>query len=216
VIEVPSRNLLASVRIKGAAISVVLGLLAFAGCAREPATPGDAFQQRVDEAIELAERADASQAQLDALEAAKLAGVLTVELARQQTNAAIACMTAAGVVAHYDERTKPGGVVVPIYIAEISPDSPVGDDGVSRDERVAEQCDSREAFYVNKLFLTQPASVEAKQAEIEERAPEIRACLENGGYPPAEDATATELDAQSLEVYKQTEGEVNCVIGLGL
>ena len=195
---------------------MVACVVALAGCSSPPATPADDFGQKVDEAIALATRAHASQSQLDALATAKREGSLSLELARQQTNAAIECMTEAGVNAHYDERSKPGGLTVPIYLAEIRPDSPVDEGGVSQDERVTEQCDSKEAFYVNKLFLTQPASVEAKQHEIEKRAPEIRACLEDAGYPPAGDATPSDLDSQALDVYNQTEGKVDCVIGLGL
>ena len=199
-----------------AAAPLVMLISVMAGCAGEPASPGDAFQQQVDQAIELAKRADVSQAQLDALETAKVDGRMSVELARQQTNAAIECMTAGGVIAHYDERSKAGGLVVPIYLAQIRPDSPVGEDGVSQDERLTEECDSREAYYVNKLFLTQPSSVEAREAELEQRAPEVRACLEGSGYPPAEGATAADLDNQALDLYAQTEGDVDCVIGLGL
>lgn len=200
-----------------AVASVAVSLsLTLVGCSQEPATPADAFDDKVNEVIALATRADASEAQIDALETAKREGVMSLELARQQTNAAIACMTAAGVKAHYDERTKTGGLVVPIYLAEISADSPVGEDGVSQDERFAEECDSREAYYVNKLFLTQPTSVEARLAEIEKRAPEIRACLESAGYPPAADATANDIDTYALDVYNQTEGSVDCVIGWGL
>lgn len=206
----------AAVRVGGLVCAAAVMVMTLAGCTHEQEAPDDVFQAEVDEAIALAQRADASEAQLDALEQAKSQGSMTLELARQQTYAAIECMVAAGVAAKYDERTKPGGLVVPVYLAPISPDSPVGDDGVSQDERIIEECDSRESFYVNKLFLTQPSSVELAQAEIERRAPEIRACLENAGYAPSPDAAAGDLDSQALAAFRETDGSVNCVVGLGL
>lgn len=212
----PTNRTVPNFRHAALAATALVAAMVIAGCSQQSAETIDTFQQQVDEAIALAQRAESSDSQINALETAKKQGAVTLELARQQTHAAIDCMAAAGVVADYDERTKPGGLIVPVYFAEISSDSPAGDDGVSQDEHVAEQCDSDESFYVNKLYLTQPASVESQQAEIESRAPEIRRCLESAGYSLDSEATGADLDQQALEVYADTEGRVDCVVGSGL
>jgi len=203
-------------RLRVAALLAVSTLVFSAtGCSDDDGAPGDAFAQQVDEVLASARDDDVSDGQLDALETAREQGVMSLELMRERTRAAIDCMTEAGVTAQYDEREKTGGVLVPVYLAQIGADSPATD-GVTQDERLVEQCDTEEFYWVNKLYLTQPTSVQAQQRSIELRAPEIRSCLEAAGYPPDAGATAAELDQQALSVLSETEGEVDCVVGSGL
>ncbi len=187
-----------------------------AGCGGGPAVSDDvSFDTKIEDALAEAKSGGASVHQIEVLESAQESGGVTLLDVRQSAYAALTCMESAGLRAEYDEREKSSGLVVPGYLVALSEPASAIDAGED-EEMLAEQCDTSEYYWVSKVYQTQPTSVAEQEQVIEERSPEIRLCLEEAGHPVSPDASASEIDQQSISVLTESEGAVDCVIGSGL
>ena len=191
----------------GALVAVVL----CAGCAGAPPTenvPGGPFAEALAEARE----GGAGPEQLADLEAAAQAQGVSIEMAREAARRAVACMTDAGLSAAYVESTTNSGLVIPGYRVEVSTLTAAESNG---DAQIS-ACDVREAYWINQLLQTQPTSVQMDEEYANQQAPVLRACLERNGVTTEPDATGADLANTSLDVIRESDGDINCLAEAGI
>lgn len=182
----------------------MVGCVVLAGCEAEPAelATSQAIAEVVDPAIVEAEAGGAGEAQLAILRQARAEGELSIEDARAAARAGVTCVTDAGSEANYFEYISDSGLVIPGY-------SYLGD--TPEQEAIGDACAAREDFWVNMVYQTQPSSLEANDAYVEQQAPLVRACLKREGYSIAPDATTIEVLRQALDVRAATGLAVDCL-----
>lgn len=190
---------------------MVVAIALCAGCAgqaSEENVPGGPFAEALAEARE----GGAGPDQLADLEAAAQAQGVSIEMAREAARRAVACMTDAGLSAAYVESTTNSGLVIPSYRVEVSATSTVESDG---DAQIS-ACDVREAFWINQLQQTQPTSVQMNEEYANQQEPVLRACLARNGIATEPDATGADLAQESLEVIRESDGDINCLAEAGI
>lgn len=158
-------------------------------------------------ALAEAEDAGAGDGQIEALRRAVGAGHVTVEEVREAARRAVTCMAFDGIEARVEERTLSHGLVLPGYVA-----NPQGDDDA---EAQVEACDRREYFWLGKAYQLQPSSVEAIERHAEERAPAVRACLEEHGVSTEDVRSASELADLASRAAHESIG-VSCLAEAGV
>lgn len=168
------------------------------------------FDETMGHALEDAGSGGASDAQLDILTRAQESGEVTVEQARTAARATAECLEGLGFNAETTEETTPSGLVVPGYRVQTDQ----GPGGASEDDPAfgaSEQCERQESYWVNQVYQTQPASVEANVDYINDTlAPELRTCLEGEGYDVAEDATGVEMVRQAMNLQVEQGAQLPC------
>ncbi|WP_217615148.1 hypothetical protein [Cellulomonas sp. GbtcB1] len=196
--------------LKGVASLVVAALaLGVGGCA----TRGDEGSGELPRAYTLAaalaeaEDAAAGEHQVVALSRAVDAGVVTVEDVREAARRAVTCMVESGIDARVEESTLSHGLVLPGYLAS--------SDGDDHAEARIELCDRNEYFWLSKAYQLQPSSVEAIEQHAEQRAPAIRACLEEHGVPSEDARSASELADLASRAAHELIG-VSCLAEAGV
>ncbi len=184
-------------------VAVAAGLLALSGCATDPnwAASKD-FAEVIEPAIQEAEAGGASDAQLEILRQAQAAGKLSLEDDRAAARAMVACVEDAGSYALLSDKTTESGLILPVYnYAANTPEQ----------EAIGEACDTKEAFWVNMVYQTQPSSVQSKDAYLNQQAPLVRACLEREGYATDPGDKTYDLLRQALQVKTDTQSAVDCL-----
>lgn len=181
------------------------------GCTQAPspstATTDDAFA----EALAEAQDGGASEAQLAALQEAAQAGSVTIEAAREAARRAVTCMDGAGLDAQYSETTLGDGLVVPGYLVASSED----EDSAATDVAI-DDCVTREALWINKVFQLQPSSIQRKEDFANEQEPVLRACLEEHGIATDPDADGVGLANQAADARRDSGGDVDCLHAAGI
>lgn len=191
-----------------AAASVVVAL---GGCSSQPAESNDPlFDMLILEAIEQAAAAGASDGQLELLRQSEDAGHVPVETLRLAVHATIECFVEAGFEAEYLEPVGPEGLALPSYRVWTDGELSPGDDAL------IEECDSREGFWVNKVYQLQPSSDELRVEFVNGKADELRACLEDAGYPAEAGADGVALAQQAGRVATESQGAVDCLQEVGV
>jgi hypothetical protein len=185
-----------------------LALALVTGCADVSASDAPPASTVFVAALEDAREGAASEAQLASLQQAVVDGALEIEQVREAARLTISCMEAAGLDARYDETTMSHGVVVPGYLVEHGPGQDV--------DAEVESCDEREFHWVSKAYQLQPSSVEAAERFVEQRAPVIRACLEESGIVTRTRDTGHDLAAKASHVMSESGGAVNCLAEAGV
>lgn len=183
----------------------VLGLVLLCGCEAEAQTPADdtdpIFDELIETAIAEAEVGGAGPAQLTILHVAQIAGEVTLEQAREAARATVECFEDAGLDGRFVEEVEPSGLIVPGYAV-----------GTSNDDMTPiDQCDFENGHWVNKVYQLQPASEQVRTAFYDDKADELRTCLEDAGYETDPDATGADLVRQAGEVSAETVGGVDCL-----
>jgi type IV secretory pathway TrbL component len=198
---------------RAVALGALMGIGLLAGCSHSGEGKTDLAQEfdaTVSQAIKEAMSGGASTQQLDILERAAKDGGVTFEDAKIAATTAMSCMADQGVTATYQETALPNGVTIPAYV--VNSEKSDGTDATG----VMDQCEQAESFWVNKLYQTQPTSVEANFAFIEKQAPVIRKCLEDAGYDTDPKATGMDLVIQAGHIADQTSGATNCASDAGV
>lgn len=185
--------------------------LVLSGCGLTVNSEGEEaidFDERITTALASAQDGGASEAQLEILRDAQVAGIVTLEQARQATFAGIDCIVAGGGYASYFEQVEPSGFVLPNAMTE-APD----EKSLEAMEPLIDKCVEQESFWVNNIYQLQPTSQDIRDAYLEQQAPIMRECLESNGYATDPEATALELLWQAHQVWRDTNGAVNCDVG---
>lgn len=193
------------------AAGMVVAFALCAGCAgqaSEENVPGGPFAEALAEARE----GGAGPEQLADLEAAAQAQGVSIEMARDAARRAVGCMTEAGLSAAYVESTTNSGLVIPGYRVEVAEMST----GQSDEDAQIAACDVREAYWINQLHQTQPTSVEMNEEYANQQEPVLRACLERNGIATEAEAVGADLANQALEVFRDSDGDINCLAEAGI
>ncbi len=175
-----------------------------AGCATSPVgqEQTESFDEQIVAVIEEAEAGGAGDAQLAILRQARTDGDLSIESARAAARAGVECVNDAGSSAFYQESTRASGLVVPGYSS--SANTPA-------EMELADACSTREDFWVNMFYQTQPSSLAANDVYLNQQAPLVRSCLEREGYSVPPEATTFELLRQAAQVQEETDWAVDCL-----
>lgn len=192
-------------------VGAALALALLVGCTSDTGVPDDSgpFADQIAAIIEQAEVGGASEAQLEILRHAQAQGEVSLEDARTGARAAVECMTEAGLSAIYSESNTESGLVLPGYAAAWT----MGDDAT---DALIQACDQQEGSWVNQLYQTQPSSMALQDAVNDKKDPLVRSCLEDNGYPTAEDASPSDVIAHALSVESETLGAVDCLTEAGI
>jgi hypothetical protein len=184
--------------------AALVGCVVLVGCATESVEEAEteSFADQIAIAIAEAEAGGAGDAQLAILRQAQTEGEISIEDARAAARAMVECVNNAGSQASYDERTNESGLVVPGYSALANTDE---------QQVIADACDAQEAFWINMIYQTQPASVAVNDAYLDQQAPLVRTCLEREGYATDPDATTIELLRQAADARDETDLAVDCL-----
>jgi hypothetical protein len=203
-------------RVRVPALLVLGGtlVLAVSGCGTPEPAPGPSnFAEYAQAVLDDARASGASEAQLAILERAVATGEISFEDASVANDATIECLVDAGftVSAQVDE-TVPG-FPVPGFTAG-RPTSMTEDQG----DASLSSCESRENFFVNMMYQTQPAADEAKWANFERVKTEFIACLQDAGLSVPGDATNDELVDLALDLAfdESSPNPVNCLHEVGI
>lgn len=189
---------------------VALGIAILCGCSATAQVPVDESDPVFDELIQTAlagqRPGGAGPAQLDVLRAARAAGEVTLEQAREAARATVACFEEAGLRGSFVETTEPSGLIVPGFTGGSTSD----------DMTPIDQCDNENGHWVSMVYQLQPASEQIRTDFYEANAHELRACLEAEGFETDPDATGAELARQAGDVAAETAGVVDCLTVVGL
>ena len=175
---------------------VVLALVLATGCSGGPENPdvrGFASDDEFSIIIAEASEGGAGPDQLADLEHAKQIREVEINVARQAAHRAVECMTDSGLSAVYQENENYTGLAIPGYRVGI------GMSGDASAEELVESCDTREAYWINLLYQTQPSSQQAKIDYADEREEVLRECLNNLGITTDPEATGSDLIELILE-----------------
>lgn len=191
---------------------LVIAALLFSACGRSGSEVAEdrLFAERLAAAVEEASTSGAGEDQLALLHRAGDEGVVTVEMARQARRAFAECAAKAGVQVSFRETTRPDGWVTWVTMVDGA--------GASDAERIAADCERREALWVTALYSTQPSAAQATADYLDQQASVLRACLEEAGFKPDPDATGMELAILSSRTDDQLMREAGalCLHAIGV
>lgn len=152
----------------------------------------------LDEWLRLAREDDrVSDAQLAVVEFAAGSGYLTYEQIDALLEDTATCMADVGVPfdRHVDQEVAPG-VLVPRY----THGGPL---------EVADACLYEHSHYAFGAYQTQQRHVEAQDAALTQKLPEVMACLRGRGASISDDATLDDVRAADAEVYTGSLGNTD-------
>lgn len=204
--SVPARSESTRRFVTFAAMSVLI--VSLAGCSQSKEAPSDVtsaeFADLMNQIISDARAGGASEAQVALLESAATSGELTIEQARESARSYMACLDTVGLNSDYVESTSTGVVIPSVHVYAFT----------LEEMETMQQCDTKENFWVNYVYQTQPSSIELQDAYLEQQRPALVACLEAAGIevPDDEDVRVTLNRAAS----EMEAGGVDCIEGLGI
>lgn len=151
------------------------------GPSLEPPSEAGVFQEVWLQASE----AGASPAQLDLIARASERGEVTLPDVYEALAATFECFDEGGVAWEWLDLDYSRGFPIPSY----------GWGGA--DEQLfdyGDACLERHSFYVEMLYQVQPSSVEAEKSNLDERMPEVVACLRAEGVEISDEASPDEVE----------------------
>ncbi|MCR6711664.1 MAG: hypothetical protein NVV57_02725 [Demequina sp.] len=146
------------------------------------------FQDQIDRAISSAQANKASQAQLDALTAAKASGGVTEAQVREATEAVAQCIQDLGGTTSPMTDTTSRGLWFPNFTY-------AGPPGVSEDEfsRLYDDCENKNRVYLMNVYGQQPQAQEALVATLQAHEQQLKSCLKEMGGHDVDDMTINEM-----------------------
>ncbi|WP_062079208.1 hypothetical protein [Demequina globuliformis] len=191
-------------------VACAVTTIALVGCTTSPeATPhaessDEGFAAIVESAVRDAVDSGASPAQLALLEDAREAGEVTYEAAARARDATVACLTELGLDARAEDHENEWGYVLPFWSVAADSSAPV------------DTCENQESMWISQVYQTQPAALSARDVWIQERSPQLRACLSEQGVDLDPDTTVAELLSATSDLWNETEGSIDCAGEIGL
>lgn len=167
----------------------VLAATFLAGCSSEAPTPTSSsdteFASRVSSVIARAESGGASDAQLEILRDAQLAGVLEFEPYESSIDATFECFRAQGIDYQSNGVDTGRGFPEITYMVAGPESGPLPE---------ATACEREHSAFVAELYQVQPASVQASEKQFIAALPVLIPCLREAGLLPASgDPTTDEV-----------------------
>jgi hypothetical protein len=178
----------------------------------EPWSAGP-FTEFIDQYVEEASAGGATQEQLDALDAARMAGRVDMEQVRQAIAANAQCLEESGFTVSVGDGVKASGYVVPQYDAAFPADL-----STEQADALVDVCERKNSFWISSAYQLQPEARDRLGAYVMSRAPQRRQCLDDHGYSTDPEATGWELAMQSLQILRDTPGDnsVDCLSASGI
>lgn len=179
-----------------AGVLVAAVALAVSACSSAaPSEPHGETQPGLADVLAEAKLAGASEAQVEALEAAADSGELPLEVLREAVANTATCVEAAGMWIELDEQVSPSGLTELSYtVLGGDPNDP--DAG----QRISDICRTTHSQFIEAAYVLQPSSLALNDAFVQRVSPYIAECLIDAGETVDEDATFDELRQLSREV----------------
>jgi len=171
------------------------------------------YDELLDRYIAEAQAEGASQAQLDALGAARVAGRIDIEQMREANAANADCLEDSGFTVTVSDAVQASGFVVPTFDAAYPSDL-----STAQGDAIVDNCDIQNLHWISAAYQLQPEARDKVGAYVLSLEPDLRTCLEDHGYSTDPGATGWDLAMQALQVLKDTHGteSVDCLSEVGI
>lgn len=190
------------------ALLVSLSVIVVAGCQGGPEPLDDgvaAFDLLVENSLQDAREAGASDTQITVIEEAQETGAVTIEALRAGNQATAECLRGHGFEVDLQDFVTNAGLTVPSYAVHTGE---VPDDLALE---LQEGCEYAENYWVNKLYWLQPSSIAINNAHLIKQTPVLIECIiRNGGAASEGDDTRVALDAAQA-LIESSGGTIDCL-----